>query len=133
MERSRRRTAALVAALPVLALASSGAGVAAGPPTVTGADRGSTATAGPGPLVERQAPVAPLAPDRTSPRLPAPPRSSVDCFPIGRVEPARPGTFVLPGVEPRVPGPVPLPELATSCDSDLLVPGGPVDPGVRAP
>ena len=61
------------------------------------------------------------ATQRTRPARPVSPRSSVDCFPIGRVDSPRPATPVHPRAAPRLPAPVPIPEVAITCSSDLLV------------
>ena len=110
--------AVLVAALPVLAGMGMGVGGALGPSTVTGSDSGSLASTGPALLVDRR---GPAATQRTRPTRPTLPRSSVVCFPIGRAEPTRPATPGLPRAAPRMPGPVPIPEVAITCSNGLLV------------
>lgn len=45
-------------------------------------------------------------------------RSTLDCYPIGKVRPRTPNAVRLPTTVPRIPGPVPMPRVSTACASD---------------
>ncbi len=66
---------------------------------------------------EHEADVTPRAPIDLGPRPNASsgPSPAQDCFPIGQVEPTNPRATELPEVAPRVPPPVPIPEVTTAC------------------
>jgi hypothetical protein len=50
--------------------------------------------------------------DRTGP---AGPRFVLDCYPIGRIKPTKPGAIKMPHSTPIRPGPVPMPHVTITC------------------
>ena len=109
------RLTALAAAIPALAIVPGSSSVAL-PDAPSISETGGTVVVdgvvmpgdGPRALDRRQlGTLTPVGPGPIS-----------DCYPIGKVRPTEPGPVTLPRAPPRLPGPVPIPEVQNNCASE---------------
>jgi hypothetical protein len=125
------RLTALVAAVPAIALLPGASSVAV---------LDSPSNSGRHEIVVADAEVKSSEPSRIPGRLklesiaPVSPRSTFDCFPIGRVRPTKPGAVKMPHATPIRPGPVPLPTVTTTCAVEQVpLPSELINRPLRAP
>jgi hypothetical protein len=74
------------------------------------------------PDTEPSMPPSDPAPRDLQPVVPVTPTPALDCYPIGKVRPAKPGAIRLPEATPELPGPVPIPEVRITCGPEQVSP-----------